>query len=93
MVRTEVPPASQTSHSRINPLISQVLDLDIPIRDMRLMDVALLGGSDTLAQLLVRDKALVMSMEHIRMIITSDKVSAGSCVATVCTLPAMRTSC
>lgn len=46
---------------------------------MRLMDVALLGGSsDTLAQLLVRDKALVMSMEHIRMIITSDKVQINA---------------
>ncbi|PNH10641.1 Magnesium transporter MRS2-8 [Tetrabaena socialis] len=46
--------------------------LEIPIRDMRLMDSAL--GSETLAQLLVRDNAMVFSMEHVRLIIMNDKV-------------------
>ncbi len=42
------------------------------MRDMRLMDSAL--GTETLAQLLVRDNALVFSMEHVRLIIMHDKV-------------------
>ncbi|KXZ44220.1 hypothetical protein GPECTOR_71g581 [Gonium pectorale] len=50
----------------------QTCRLEIPIRDMRLMDSAL--GTETLAQLLVRDNALVFSMEHVRLIITHDKV-------------------
>ncbi|GFR39805.1 hypothetical protein Agub_g295 [Astrephomene gubernaculifera] len=50
----------------------QTCRLEIPIRDMRLMDSAL--GTETLAQLLVRDNALVFSMEHVRLIIMADKV-------------------
>ncbi|GIL81320.1 hypothetical protein Vretimale_1129 [Volvox reticuliferus] len=50
----------------------QTCRLEIPIRDMRLMDSAL--GNETLAQLLVRDNALVFSMEHVRLIIMHDKV-------------------
>ncbi|EFJ43506.1 hypothetical protein VOLCADRAFT_96274 [Volvox carteri f. nagariensis] len=50
----------------------QTCRLEIPMRDMRLMDSAL--GTETLAQLLVRDNALVFSMEHVRLIIMHDKV-------------------
>ncbi|GLI61062.1 hypothetical protein VaNZ11_003325 [Volvox africanus] len=50
----------------------QTCRLEIPMRDMRLMDSAL--GNETLAQLLVRDNALVFSMEHVRLIIMHDKV-------------------
>lgn len=39
---------------------------------MKLMDSAL--GTETLAQLLVRDNALVFAMEHVRIIIMHDKV-------------------
>ncbi len=42
---------------------------------MRVLDGAL--GTETLAQLLVRDNALVFSMEHVRLIIMCDKVGDG----------------
>lgn len=54
--------------------------LDVPVRDMRLMDnvLKLTGTGDSMHggnnHLLVRDSALVMSMEHIRCIITADLV-------------------
>lgn len=47
------------------------LGLHIPIRDMRLLDFNLLA-SDT-RKILVRDVAIIFSMEHIRLIITADK--------------------
>ena len=47
--------------------------LDIPSRDMRLMDTNLVNY-ETIGQLLVRDNALVFSMEHVRLIIMADKV-------------------
>ncbi|KAG2501814.1 hypothetical protein HYH03_000313 [Edaphochlamys debaryana] len=50
----------------------QTCQLEIPIRDLRLMDSAL--GTESLAQLLVRDNALVFSMEHVRLIIMHDRV-------------------
>ncbi len=43
---------------------------------MKLMDSAL--GTETLAQLLVRDNALVFAMEHVRIIIMHDKVRRGA---------------
>eukprot|EP00198_Chlamydomonas_reinhardtii_P000271 XP_001689606.1 metal ion transporter [Chlamydomonas reinhardtii] len=52
--------------------LNQTCKLEIPIRDMKLMDSAL--GTETLAQLLVRDNALVFAMEHVRIIIMHDKV-------------------
>jgi len=53
--------------------VIQTLGLDIPSRDMRLLDSNLINY-DTIGQLLVRDNALVFSMEHVRLIITADKV-------------------
>eukprot|EP00798_Chlamydomonas_sp_ICE-L_P002215 gene2215-33775_t len=47
-------------------------NLDIPSRDMRLMDTHLVNY-DTIGQLLVRENALVFSMEHVRLIIMADK--------------------
>lgn len=60
--------------------------LDVPIRDMRLMDSVLKTTTATGAStvqggnnhLLVRDNALVMSMEHVRCIITADLVGWGA---------------
>eukprot|EP00884_Botryococcus_braunii_P009134 jgi/Botrbrau1/18221/Bobra.53_1s0078.1 len=52
--------------------IIQKFRLGIPIRDMRLLDPALLT-SET-GKLLVRDNAIVFSMEHVRLIITADEV-------------------
>ena len=68
----------------------QYFNLDIPTRDMRLMDSTLMGANigsgkesvpvhhqgaaSSAGQLLVRDNALVLCMEHVRMIITADKV-------------------
>ncbi|KAL4458472.1 hypothetical protein ABPG75_013337 [Micractinium tetrahymenae] len=48
------------------------LGLNIPIRDMRLLDFNLLS-SET-GKLLVRDNAIILSIEHVRLIITADKV-------------------
>lgn len=50
----------------------QKFKLGIPIRDMRLLDPNLLT-SET-GKLLVRDNAIVMSIEHVRLIITADLV-------------------
>lgn len=47
----------------------QKFKLGIPIRDMRLMDPNLLG-SET-GKILVRDNAIVFSVEHVRVIITA----------------------
>jgi hypothetical protein len=44
--------------------------LNIPIRDMRLLDFNL-GASDS--TILVRDNALIVSMENIRFIVTADR--------------------
>ena len=44
--------------------------LNIPIRDMRLLDYNL-GASDS--TILVRDNAIIVSMEHVRCIVTSDR--------------------
>ena len=46
--------------------------LGIPIRDMRLLDPNLLT-SET-GKILVRDNAIVFSMEHVRLIITAEEV-------------------
>jgi hypothetical protein len=51
----------------------QVMGLEIPMRDLRLMDPAL-SSWDSFAQILVRDNALVISAEHVRVIVTCDKV-------------------
>ena len=48
------------------------LSLGIPIRDMRLLDFNLLT-SET-GKLFVRDNAILFSIEHVRLIITVDKV-------------------
>lgn len=55
-------------------LLMQVMGLEIPMRDLRLMDPALQAW-DTYAQILVRDNAMVFSVEHARLIIAADKVS------------------
>lgn len=49
----------------------QVQSLEIPMRDMRLLDPVL--QYETYGQLLVRDNALVFCMEKIRLIIMADK--------------------
>ena len=50
----------------------QKFRLGVPIRDMRLLDPNLLT-SET-GKILVRDNAIVFSMEHVRLIITADCV-------------------
>ena len=50
----------------------QKFKLGVPIRDMRLLDPNLLT-SET-GKLLVRDNAIVFSIEHVRLIITADAV-------------------
>lgn len=62
----------QTVHMDKRQLI-QVMGLEIPMRDLRLMDPAL-AAYDSFAQILVRDNALVVSAEHVRLIITCDRV-------------------
>lgn len=52
--------------------ITHQLGLNIPIRDLRLMDFNLLT-SDT-GSILVRDNAIMFTIEHVRLIITADKV-------------------
>lgn len=55
----------------------QFFHLDVPTRDMRLMDATHgAAGSNPAAnnQLLVRDNALLICMEHVRCIITADLV-------------------
>ena len=51
---------------------AQKFKLGVPIRDMRLMDPNLLT-SET-GKILVRDNALVLSIEHVRVIITAEMV-------------------
>ena len=51
---------------------AQKFKLGVPIRDMRLLDPNLLT-SET-GKVLVRDNAIVFSMEHARLIITADCV-------------------
>eukprot|EP00878_Enallax_costatus_P023510 GHUV01025010.1.p1 GENE.GHUV01025010.1~~GHUV01025010.1.p1 ORF type:complete len:338 (+),score=13.55 GHUV01025010.1:242-1255(+) len=55
-------------------MLVQVLGLEIPMRDLRLMDPALAAYDSQFAQILVRDNALVVSAEHVRLIITCDRV-------------------
>ena len=50
----------------------QKLKLGVPIRDMRLLDPNLLT-SET-GKILVRDNVIVVSIEHVRLIITADCV-------------------
>ena len=50
----------------------QKYKLGVPIRDMRLLDPNLLT-SET-GKILVRDNVIVVSMEHVRVIITADCV-------------------
>lgn len=50
----------------------QKLKLGVPIRDMRLLDPNLLT-SET-GKILVRDNVIVVSIEHVRVIITADCV-------------------
>ena len=52
----------------------QVMGLEIPMRDLRLMDPALGSTFDTYAQILVRENAMVVSIEYVRLIISADKV-------------------
>ncbi|KAK9813533.1 hypothetical protein WJX73_005543 [Symbiochloris irregularis] len=52
--------------------IIQKFKLGVPIRDMRLMDPNLLTSAT--AKILVRDNAIVVSVEHVRVIVTSDMV-------------------
>lgn len=54
------------------PSLLQKFKLGVPIRDMRLMDPNLLT-SET-GKILVRDNAIVVSVEHVRIIITADMV-------------------
>ena len=51
---------------------AQKFRLGVPIRDMRLLDPNLLT-SET-GKILVRDNAIVFSVEHVRLIITADSV-------------------
>ncbi|KAK9835541.1 hypothetical protein WJX74_002638 [Apatococcus lobatus] len=62
----------RTTHSADKRTIIQHYKLGIPIRDMRLLDPNLLT-SET-GKILVRDNAIVFSMEHVRLIITADEV-------------------
>ena len=57
-------------HADKRSLITQ-LGLNIPIRDMRLLDFNLLT-SET-GKILVRDNAILFSIEHVRLIIAADK--------------------
>jgi hypothetical protein len=50
------------------------MGLEIPMRDLRLMDPALGSTFDTYAQILVRENAMVVSIEYVRLIISADKV-------------------
>ena len=54
------------------PESMQKFRLGVPIRDMRLLDPNLLT-SET-GKILVRDNAIVFSVEHVRLIITADCV-------------------
>ena len=51
---------------------SQRFRLGVPIRDMRLMDAAIFAPDA--AVILVRDNAIVLRMEHVRLIVTADEV-------------------
>lgn len=52
----------------------QAMGVEIPMRDMRLLDPALQTFETNRGQMLVRDNALVFSMEYVRLIIMADKV-------------------
>lgn len=52
--------------------ITHQLGLKIPIRDLRLMDFNLIA-SDA-GSILVRDNAIIFTIEHVRLIVTADKV-------------------
>lgn len=54
--------------------LTQVMGLEIPMRDLRLMDPALGSTFDTYAQILVRENAMVVSIEYVRLIISADKL-------------------
>lgn len=51
----------------------QMMGLEIPMRDMRLLDASI-PSAETVAQILIRENALVFGMEHVRLIITAEKV-------------------
>ncbi|KAL6774516.1 MRS6 [Auxenochlorella protothecoides x Auxenochlorella symbiontica] len=50
--------------------VIQDLSLNIPIRDMRLLDFNLFSSG----KILVRDNAIIFTIEHVRLIITASKV-------------------
>ena len=56
----------------------------MPIRDMRLVDPNLLT-SET-GKILVRDNAIVFSIEHVRIIITGDQVRLAATAGARCWL-------
>lgn len=59
-------------HDHKLTILPQKYDLGVPIRDMRLLDVSLVA-SET-GKMLVRDNAIVFSMEHVRLLITAEQV-------------------
>ena len=53
--------------------LQQTFSLDIPVRDMRLLDSQLVDFK-TIGQILVRNNLILVSMEHVRCIITAKEV-------------------
>jgi hypothetical protein len=51
----------------------QTFNLDLPTRDMRLMD-SQLSNYETLGQISVRENTIVFSMEHVQALIMANKV-------------------
>lgn len=49
--------------------------LDVPIRDMRLLDSSF-SNYETIGQISVRDNAIVFSMEHVKAMVMADKASS-----------------
>ena len=74
VVRTAPAPrcAASASDMESSSTLWQRFKLRVPIRDMRLVDPNLLT-SET-GKILVRDNAIVFSVEHVRIIITGDQV-------------------
>lgn len=53
--------------------LQQAFGLDLPVRDMRLLDSQLVDFK-TIGQILVRNNVILVSMEHVRCIITAKEV-------------------
>jgi magnesium transporter len=53
--------------------LQQAFSLDLPVRDMRLLDSQLVDFK-TIGQILVRNNVILVSMEHVRCIITAKEV-------------------